>query len=292
MLLQSGSPARFIFVSLCMMAMAAIPASAFTANSFDITVDKSGDAIAVFRFSLEGLIENSIPQSMLEEELIKGLATSTEPPELISMDRSSATIRLKKFADVVDVPTGTEYRTASMDFKKAQTAVESSSVSSVVSADFSPETMKITFPDNYERTFSDSFVLPSITHIIIDPAKAAAAAAAAESDPALSVMRASNGAVKIISSPEGIQVAIDGQVAGTAPYTFMDIPEGSHTFQFSKDTYQPVTKTIDVKAGQTVQVSVFLSYIEPTPAPQSPGFAGIAVGIALVTGCLLVMRRS
>ena len=290
---QPGNPARFLLVSLCLMALAAVPASAFTADSFTITVDKSGDAIGVFRFTLEGLIENSIPQSMLEQELVKGFATSSEPPELISMDRSSATIRLKKFADVVDVPTGTEYRTASMDFKKAQTAVESSSVSSIVTADFSPATMKVTFPDNYERTFSDSYLLPSMTHIIVDPAKAAAAAAAASADPAvLNPAPATNGAVKIVSSPEGVEVAIDGQPAGTAPYTFTDLPEGSHTFQFARENYQPVTKTINVKAGQTVQVSVFLSYIAPTTAAQSPGFAGIAAGIALIAGCLLALRRS
>jgi hypothetical protein len=124
------------------------PAHAFTANSLDITVDKNGDALATFQFTLEGIIENSIPQSILEEELKKGLTTSSNPPELQSMDRSSAVLVMKNFADTTDVPTGTNYLTASMDFRKAQIALQNSALSSVVSADFSPKKVTITFPDS------------------------------------------------------------------------------------------------------------------------------------------------
>src|SRR5512136_1043607 len=142
-------------VILCCLVLACcnlfmvIPVHAFTANSLDITVDKNGDAIATFRFTLEGFIENSIPQSTLEEELKKGLTTSTEPPELKSMDRSSAVLLMKKFADTLDVATGTEYRTATMDFKKAEVALQNSALGGVVTADFSPEKIVLTFPDSY-----------------------------------------------------------------------------------------------------------------------------------------------
>lgn len=115
---------RIILVSFSIAVLMMIPAAAFTANSLDISVGENGDAIAVFSFTLEGFVENAIPQSMLEEQLLKGLSTSSDPPELISMDRSSATIRMKKFADTSDVPTGTEYRTASMNFKKAEIALQ------------------------------------------------------------------------------------------------------------------------------------------------------------------------
>jgi hypothetical protein len=270
--------------------------SAFTANSLDISVDKSGDAVAVFQFTLEGMLENAIPQSMLQEELLKGLSTSSEPPELISMDRSSATIRMKKFADTFDVPTGTEYRTASMNFKKAEIALQNSALSSVVSADFSPAKVKISFTDNFVRTFDNSDVLPSITHIVVDPKKAAAAAAAEAAANANSATNASvpaptpvtSGAVKVISSPPGVQVSIDGNAVGTAPDTFADIPAGSHTLTFSRENYATVSKTITVKAGQTIQVSAFLASVEPTAKP-APGFAGILAGIALGTG--LMVRR-
>jgi hypothetical protein len=48
------------------------------------------------------------------------------------MDRSSATVMMKRFADVNDVSQGTEYRTASMDFKKAEIALKNSALNYVV----------------------------------------------------------------------------------------------------------------------------------------------------------------
>lgn len=274
-------PCLFL-VSLCVAVLIIGPAGAFTANSLDITVDKSGDATAVFRFTLEGFLENAIPQSMLEEELLKGLSTSSEPPTLIAMDRSSATILMKKFADACDVPTGTEYRTATMNFNKAQIALEESALSSVVTADFSPATIKVTFPDGNNHKFSNADVLPSITHLIVDPVKAAAAAAANPGGSATAVPTPSTGgAIKVISSPEGVQVAIDGSAVGTAPATFRDIAPGPHTLQFSKGSYEPVSREVTVKTGQTIQVSAFLAAAVPTPTP-APGFTGILAGIALV----------
>lgn len=281
---------RLLLVSFSIAVLMTVPAAAFTANSLEITVGQDGDAIAVFSFTLEGLVENAIPQSVLEDQLLKGLSTSSEPPELISMDRSSATIRMKKFADTFDVPTGTEYRTASMNFKKAEIALQESALSSVITADFSPTSIKVTFPDKYERTFASSDVLPSITHIIVDPAKAQAAAAASAASGAV-ITPATNGAIKVVSSPEGALITLDGQVVGNAPAILTDIPAGSHTLEFSKEQYEPVSKTITVKAGQTVQVSVFLSYLEQTPAQQSPGFSlFLAIGV-LCAGLIFRLRR-
>ena len=69
-------------ILLCMALLIAGPVHAFTANSLDITVDKNGDAVAIFRFTLDGLIENAIPQSVLQDQLQKGLTTSNDPPQL------------------------------------------------------------------------------------------------------------------------------------------------------------------------------------------------------------------
>lgn len=266
------------------------PAAAFTANSLDITVDENGDAIAIFRFTLEGFIENAIPQSMLEEELLKGLGTGSDPPELIVMDRSSATIRMKKFAAVEDVPTGTEYRTVTMDFKKAQIALQQSAVSTVVTADFSPDVMTVTFPDAYNRQFTGADVLPAITHVVIDPAKAAAveAQAAAAGQPIPTTPP--QGTIKVISSPEGIMVTMDGNYIGTAPGTFPDISPGEHTLRFSRDGYEAIEKTVTVKAGETLQLSVFLSYAEQVPTTYAPGF-GWALAFAGIGAACMVFRK-
>lgn len=149
------------------------PAAAFTAESLTITVDKTGNATAEFRFTLEGFVENAIPESVLEEELRSGLSTSDEPPDVIAFDKSAATLLMKRFALVSDTDTGTEYITGYMNFSKAEEALKSSAVSSVISADFTPQKTTVIFPDGYKQEYTDSAVLPSIRHTVTDPAKQA-----------------------------------------------------------------------------------------------------------------------
>lgn len=288
-----NSPTLMAVAILCTALFLAVPAQAFTADSLDITIDKNGDATAVFRFTLEGLIENAIPQSILEEQLIKGLSSSSEPPTLISMDRSRATIILKKFASTYDNPQGTDYQTSSMDFRKAEIALQNSAVSSVISADFSPATATLIFPDGYVRTFSDVESLPSITHTIIDPVKAASRNAAATTTamlPATPVAPAQSGRMNITSSPEGVSVWIDGTNYGNTPAVFSNIPSGAHSLTFKKEGYSPVTKNVTITDGATTRLSVYLAPAEPTPtqAPVGPLTAGIAITLCFA---LLAVRK-
>lgn len=252
----------------------ALPVQAFTANSLDINVDKSGDATAVFQFTLEGLIENAIPQSMLEEQLIKGLGSSSEPPTLVSMDRSSATLVLKNFANTYDTAQGKDYQTSSMDFKKAEIALQNSAVSSVITADFSPAKATLTFPDGYVRSFSDVESLPSITHTVIDPAKAAAVPVATA---------VNGGAINVTATPADAEVWIDGTNMGNAPAVFTGISDGEHTLMFQKSGYTPVTKVVTVSKGKTVRLSVFLAEAPPT-TEKSP--ANVFIILTALAGCL------
>ena len=261
----------------CCSSFVSMPAHAFTANSLDITVDRSGDAIATFRFTLEGIIENSIPQSMLEEELKKGLTTSSEPPELISMDRSSAVLLMKKFADTSDVPTGTDYRTAMMDFKRAEIALQNSALSGAVSADFSPATIVLTFPDSYRREFTNVDVLPAVFHTVEDPAKIAAAGAAADAQagatPAAAVTAApaATGTMNVTSTPLNVKVYIDSNYAGDAPSVFPEIASGIHSIEFRKEGFEPVQKNVTILAGKTTNVMVVLKYVSPATTETAPG---------------------
>jgi hypothetical protein len=266
----------------CITVLITVPAHAFTANSLDITIDKSGDATATFRFTLEGFLENAIPQSMLEEELKKGLTTNAKPPVLLSMDRSGATMLLKNFADTRDVEQGTEYRTAQMNFLKAEIALKNSALSSVVTADFSPDAITITFPDASTRRFENVAVLPSVTHVVIDPSKPAAA------------LPSPTGRVNVTASPAAVQVSIDGSYAGETPQTFSDIPAGAHTFLFQKDGFVPVTKTVTVVEGRTTSLFVYLQYIAEPAATRSgilpvPGFGPVMACLA-IGGCVLMRK--
>ena len=269
----------------CCIFLIVFPAHAFTANSLDITVDKNGDAVAIFRFTLEGIIENSIPQSMLEEELKKGLTTSAEPPELQSMDQSSATLLMKKFADTSDVPTGTEYRTATMDFKKAEVALQNSALSSVVSADFSPESITLTFPDLYQRKFSNVDVLPAVFHTVIDPSKTPQT----HVSPAATAASVSTGSLNVTSSPLNVMVYLDSQYIGEAPSVFSEIDAGTHLVEFKKEGFESASKNVTILEGRTTNVAIDLRYIPPVAKGDSSSFGlfwpvVIIALIAIVSG--------
>jgi hypothetical protein len=274
---------------ICVLSIAGIivliaaPVHAFTANSLDVTINKNGDAVASFKFTLEGFLENAIPESMLEEELKKGLTTSSDPPVILSMDKSGTTMLMKKFADTREVEQGTEYQTATMNFEKAEIALKNSALNSVITADFSPAKITVTFPDGYAKTFENSAVLPSITHVVIDPSK-----------PQPTQVSQKTGKINVTSSPSLVHISIDGSYAGDSPHTFIDIPAGTHTFLFQKDGFLPVTKTVTAVDGRTTNVFVFLQYTaQTTTAPQGllpvPGFGLVLAGLAL--GCCVVVRR-
>ncbi len=250
----------------CCSSLLVMPVQAFTANSLDITIDKNGDAIATFRFTLEGIIENSIPQSMLEDELRKGLTTSTEPPELISLDRSSAVLRLKKFAATSDVPTGTSYLTASLDFRKAEIALKNSALSGVVSADFSPETIVLTFPDAYSREFTNIDVLPAVSHIVTDPSKTQQTPTGVTTEPA------GTGSMNVTSSPLSVKVYLDSVYIGEAPSVFRDIASGAHIIEFRNEGFESVSKNVTILAGKTTGVQVILRSVSPATTAEGLSF--------------------
>ena len=96
----------FLSIVFCLIFLLITPVLAFMADSLNITVGTNGDAIANFHFTLQGVIENAIPLSVLQDQLTKGLATSSEPPQVLTFSKSEATLLLKGFAVTNTVPTG------------------------------------------------------------------------------------------------------------------------------------------------------------------------------------------
>jgi len=268
---------------LCIAFFLVAPVNAFTADSLSITVAKNGDATASFTYTLDGVIENAIPESMLQEQLVKGLATSSDPPQVLSFSKSEADLYLENFAMVTDVPTGTEYQTASMDFKKAQIALQNSAVSTVISADFSPKVITVTFPDGYSRQLTDSSVLPSLDHTVIDPAKASAVP---------TVNTSALGALNISSSPENVHVYIDTNYVGDTPGTFSQISPGQHEVMLEADGYLTLTTNVTVNAGETTQLFEDLD-IAPTPTKKANApDSGAVIGVLILVVCsMAVLRR-
>jgi len=273
----------FLCGIICLALLLVAPVQAFTADSLSITVAKNGDATASFKYTLEGVIENAIPESMLQEQLVKGLTTSSNPPEVLSFDKTGANLYLKNFAVINDVPTGSEYQTASMDFKKAQIALQNSAVSTVISADFSPKVTTVTFPDGYSRQLTDSSVLPSLKHTVIDPARAKAVP---------TTNTASLGAIEVSSSPEHVHVYIDNTYVGESPGTFPDITPGQHEVRLEADGYLTFTKTVTITAGETTKILESLGFAEtPTKKAAAPDTAAV-ISVLAFAGCgIAVLRR-
>ena len=262
----------------CLTLLLFTPAQAFTADSLNITVGTNGDAIADFHFTLQGMIENAIPLSVLQDQLTKGLATSSEPPQVLTFSKSEATLLLKGFAVTSTVPTGTEYQTAPMDFSKAQVALKNSAAGSVITADFSPAITTVTFPDGYSRQFIAQSTLPSVDHIVTEsPAQAGAG---------------TSGALQINTSPEHTRVFIDSAYAGESPGLFSGLEPGSHRILLEADGFEPLSENVTVTAGGTTRLAEILLYAT-TPTPQS-GMPGIAPGIAAIAlagfGAMILRR--
>ena len=267
---------------LCIVLLAVAPAEAFTADSLNITVSTNGDAIADFQYTLNGVIENAIPLSVLQDQLVQGLATSSTPPQVLSFSKSEATLLLKSFAVTNAVPTGTEYQTAPMNFSNAQAALQNSAVSSVISADFSPKITTVTFPDGYSRQFLASSVLPSIDHIVINPAQAGAD----------STSSATFGSIQVNTSPEHTEVFIDSAYVGESPGVFSGLTPGDHQLMLEADGFLTLSKKVTVTSGQTTLLVENLEYAT-TPAQQSeaPGVGFVIAVLAVFMFSIFILRR-
>ena len=66
------------------------------------------------------------------------------------------------------------------------------------------------------------------------------------------------GTLVLMSSPLGATVKIDNKEYGKTPLTLDNILIGSHTVSISRDKYEPQTKTIIIKEGETIEENVVL----------------------------------
>ena len=66
------------------------------------------------------------------------------------------------------------------------------------------------------------------------------------------------GTLVLMSSPLGATVKIDNKEYGKTPLTLDNILIGSHTVSISRDKYEPQTKTIVIKEGETIEENVVL----------------------------------
>jgi hypothetical protein len=92
---------------------------------------------------------------------------------------------------------------------------------------------------------------------------------------------ATTASVQITSDPSGADVLINNGYVGITPLTAQNVQTGSSTVTISLAGYNPYTSTLQINAGQALQINAALSPVATptTKAPASPFGAILAVAI-------------
>lgn len=143
------------------------PAVAFTLNSVDISISPDGDADITTHYSLS-MIERVVVFMRIaqpEKELEIALEQySGKDVQVTSVERGMTTLKMDDFAAVTDTPATVIYTTPMIDFSGAEAAIKGCWFARFVTVDASPEIAGVRFPDGYEESFANTYVIPRITH--------------------------------------------------------------------------------------------------------------------------------
>jgi len=91
---------------------------------------------------------------------------------------------------------------------------------------------------------------------------------------------AQTGTIQVNSVPSGASVTLDRSQSGVTPYTFTNVPVGSHEISFYLSGYQTYYTTVNVAAGQTVPLTAYLNPVATTgilDVSSSPSGAAVYV---------------
>ena len=158
-----------VLTGLMLMAMAVMPAQAFTMNSLTISLDKNGNAQIGMQYDLSFVEQSAVflriadPTAELQKAFQSG---STTPVTVTGATSSSAQINVPSFASVTTTGGTTVMTTPTLSFERAQAVLNSYWFAPLISPDFSPGITTVTFPDGQKEYFYDRISVPSITHKI------------------------------------------------------------------------------------------------------------------------------
>jgi hypothetical protein len=85
------------------------------------------------------------------------------------------------------------------------------------------------------------------------------------------------GSVRILSSPAGAEIYLDGEYRGTTPATVTVVPAGNHTLEIRESGYERWSSPVTVRAGSMLNVSATLAAIPTTALPVTFATATIPI---------------
>lgn len=156
-----------ILALLCLLALIAAPAGAFTAESLHVVVLENGDAGVRFTYSLSFIEQIAVFLRIADPavELKRALeGYSKRPVDVTEVSSGSAAFHVYGFALVSDDGTGRSWRTPELDLQDAQRVLETYWFAPLISPDFSPAETLVIFPDGYVAQFENISTIPSLSH--------------------------------------------------------------------------------------------------------------------------------
>jgi len=163
---------RYFFIFfLFVIALAAAPASAFTAENLVLAIDTKGNAAITFDYDLSWpeLVAYFVVPG--KEQIVTAAIGSKYPKVTVSdvmvgADRSSLT--LQHFASVSHGATETTYRTPAVSFTVAgDMLADYPEIARFILPDFAPDVTVVAFPDGKEFTYYDVDAIPAITYAAV-----------------------------------------------------------------------------------------------------------------------------
>jgi hypothetical protein len=156
-----------LIIGFCLVALAVMPAQAFTMKSLSISLDPGGNADMDLQYELSFFEQSAVffkiadPAGELQSAFNSG---SAEPVTVTGATSSSAQIHVPSFADVITTGKETTMTTPAVSFERAQQVLNNYWFAPLVTPDFSPALTTITFPDGHKELFDDRLTIPSVTH--------------------------------------------------------------------------------------------------------------------------------
>jgi ATP/maltotriose-dependent transcriptional regulator MalT len=158
-----------VFLSLCILVMAAMPAQAFTANSLTIKLADNGDAEMDMQYELSFLEQTAVffqianPADELKDAFDSHSSAEVTVPEATD---SSAIVLVPLFADISAAGEKTTMITPELSFERAQQVMDEYWFASLVSPDFSPGVTTVIFPDGHKDIYYEALTIPSVSHVL------------------------------------------------------------------------------------------------------------------------------
>ena len=158
-----------VFITLCILALAVMPAEAFTANSLTITLTPDGDADLAMHYDLSFIEQSAVFFKIADPaaELKNAFDShSSEPVTVSEATSSSAVVHIPSFAEISTNGTKTTMITPGLSFARAQQVMDEYWFAPLVSPDFSPGVTTVIFPDGHKTIYYEALTLPSVSHIL------------------------------------------------------------------------------------------------------------------------------